>query len=99
MAIADKIKKFKFTKINNTMQNKDADWFKKLNCPDSKSGESPGKCPVMDKVVDPRTGLSQDEERQINRELIPWFKQKQEELQPDIDYYKQVGKTIKELRD
>ena len=95
--MAEKIKKFKFTKPTaKAGETKDANWFKKLNsnCRNGDDDEAgaPDRCAQL---VNPRTGLTKEDERRINRELIPQYIQQQEELKPEFEQLKHVKEELK----
>ena len=74
------MKNFKFVKPSDN-QVKDPDWFKKMlqeGCKGSYEGDGTDGAENEDKValpVNPRTGLTKEDEKRINKEMIPKFKQ------------------------
>ena len=100
--MAEKIKKFKFTKPAATAcQTKDANWFKKLNS-NCGNGDDDGEADAADQCaqpVNPRTGLTKEDERRINREMIPQYIQQQEELKPEFEQLKHVRQELKQLQE
>ena len=91
------MKSFKFVKPKDN-QVKDPDWFKKMlqeGCKGSYEADPADAAATEDKVaaqVNPRTGLTKEDEKRINQEMIPRFKQQQEELEPEFDHLKNIRK-------
>ena len=94
-SIEEKMKKFKFAQRVSSGRDKDADWFRKFrtNTTTDKTETSTGKLGSSIKV-----GLSESDHRQIHKEMIPQFIAIQEELKPQHEHIKNVGKELKELQ-
>jgi len=43
-------------------------------------------------------GLTEEDERRINKEMIPKFIAKQQELKPEYEHIKNVGKELEQLK-
>ena len=92
--LEERMKQFKFAKREN-LPAKDGNWFKKLQeglVPGTTEEEQPKKPPL-------KFGLTEEDERQIHREMIPSFIAKQQELQPQYEHIKSVGRELKELKE
>lgn len=48
----------------------------------------------MHRLLNMKTGLTEADERQINKELIPMFIEKQQELKPQYEKIKTVGDEL-----
>lgn len=99
-ALAEKMKKFKFAKPAST-QAKDPNWFKKFNeqgCNGADAKDDFGSADQVAQPVNPRTGLTKEDERRINREMIPHFKQQQEDLEPEFEQLRHVRQELKQLQ-
>lgn len=44
-------------------------------------------------------GLTEEDERQINKEMIPFFQANLEELKPEYEHIKNVGKELNQLKE
>ena len=64
-SLAEKMSKFKFAKAGGNIQ-KDQDWFSKLN---NKADDNEETSKANQKRM--KSGLTEEEERQIHREMIP----------------------------
>ena len=89
--LEERMKQLKFAKREN-VPAKDGNWFKKLQDGLTEVDEDqPKKAPL-------KFGLDEEDERQIHREMIPGFIAKQEELKPQYEHIKSVGRELKELK-
>ena len=93
-SIEEKMKQFKFAKVENSGA-KDANWFQKLNQREA-SNESMGAKRLSIKTNN--VGLTEEDERRINKEMIPKFIAKQQELKPEYEHIKNVGKELEQLK-
>jgi hypothetical protein len=46
-----------------------------------------------------RSGLTEEEERQIQIDMIPHYIAKQQELQPEYEHIKNIGRELKMLKE
>lgn len=91
-SLAEKMSKFKFARAAPAA--KDQDWFSKLNTKPEKTEEEPVK-----EVKKLKNGLTEDEERQIQIDMIPHYIAKQQELKPEYEHIKNIGRELQQLKE
>lgn len=91
-SIADKMSKFKFAK-NAASTQKDQNWFSKLNT------KSDNDTSLLSNQKPKKGGLTEEQERQIQKDMIPQFIARQQELQPEYEHIKNVSRELKQLKE
>lgn len=98
-SIEEKIKRLRFAKPTSrdcsNDSNKDVNWFSKFNAAKNEDGTALVKRPVPAPPVLTRNGMTEEQEKEFQREMIPIYKGMQEELKPRVEHLQHLGKELK----